>query len=156
TGKPPFLGPTPMDTLYLVHTQEPVPPCRIVRDIPPKLEAICLKCLRKDPNHRYPTGDALAEDLRRFAEGQPVQAARPNPIRQGWRSFRQRTGTLLFAVLALVLALVAGGSIATLWMRNQHSDAQVRTTHEESLTAGRELARLRLDRAGMDCQHGAI
>src|SRR5262249_60413977 len=63
-GKPPFIGPTPMETLYLVHTQEPVPPRKIVRDIPPSLETICLKCLRKNPAHRYQTAEELAEDLR--------------------------------------------------------------------------------------------
>ncbi|HEV3145281.1 MAG TPA: protein kinase, partial [Gemmataceae bacterium] len=129
TGKPPFLGPTPMDTLYQVHTLEPLPPRKLVRDLPPALEAICLKCLRKRPEQRYPTAEALADDLHQFVQGQPIKA-RINPVSIVWRNFRQRTGTLLFALLAFVLALVAGGALALLWMRNEQSGERFRTIRE--------------------------
>ena len=52
-GKPPFQGSTPLDSLRLVVAQEPTPPSRIVASVPRDLEAICLKCLEKAPDHRY-------------------------------------------------------------------------------------------------------
>src|SRR5262249_34264982 len=53
TGRPPFRGSTPLDTLEQVRSQQPMPPRRLCRSISKDLETICLKCLEKQPNHRY-------------------------------------------------------------------------------------------------------
>jgi serine/threonine protein kinase len=66
-GRPPFQGPTDMDILMQVLADEPVPPGRVRRGVPADLEAICLHCLEKKPEHRYATAAALADDLHRFA-----------------------------------------------------------------------------------------
>ncbi len=73
TGQPPFTGLQHLALLNVLN-DEPVPPSRRSPKIPPDLETICLKCLAKDPNRRYASAEALAEDLRRFLSDEPVLA----------------------------------------------------------------------------------
>ncbi len=80
TGRPPFQASHPVDTLLLVLEQEPVPP----RDLNPKvdreLEMICLKCLQKPTELRYPTAEALAEDLEAYCKGEAL-STQPSGLR---------------------------------------------------------------------------
>jgi formylglycine-generating enzyme required for sulfatase activity len=129
TGRAPFKGTTPLETLEQVRRQEPVPPRQINPALECNLEAICLKCLRKDQRQRYATAAALAEDLRRFLNHEPT-AARPavgmhpappetlaalqQPSRaaetlpRGWR------GVGVAAALAAVLVPLAVGGVLLL------------------------------------------
>jgi serine/threonine protein kinase len=108
TGRPPFRAATPLDTMRLVASEEPVPPRRLRPAVPRDLETIALKCLRKAPTRRYASADELAEDLRRWRAGEPIQARR-----QGWgewsvRQARRHRGWLIAAGsagLTLLLAL---------------------------------------------------
>jgi serine/threonine-protein kinase len=70
TGRLPFQGPTAMDTLTLVCEAEPPSPRSLAPGLDRGLEAICLECLEKDTARRYPTAQALADDLRRWLDGQ--------------------------------------------------------------------------------------
>jgi hypothetical protein len=74
TGRPPFAATTLLETLDLVRTQEPIPPTRLNQDTPRDLETICLKCLEKEPQRRYESAAALAEDLDRFTNGELILA----------------------------------------------------------------------------------
>jgi serine/threonine-protein kinase len=74
TGRPPFVGDNPMETLLQVLEQEPRPLRSINPQIPRGLEWICLKCLEKRPEDRYPTAAALVEDLDRFLRQEPPEA----------------------------------------------------------------------------------
>jgi serine/threonine protein kinase len=80
TGRPPFQAAHPLDTLLLVLEQEPVPPRALNPTVDRELELICLKCLQKPPELRYPTAAALAADLEAYSAGQPVAAA-PSGLR---------------------------------------------------------------------------
>jgi hypothetical protein len=73
TGHTPFAGPIPV-VLHLHQTREPEPPSKVNPAVPRDLEAVCLKCLEKDPRQRYATVKELADDLERLFSGQPIQA----------------------------------------------------------------------------------
>jgi serine/threonine-protein kinase len=82
TGRPPFLGETPVAVASKHVREQPPTPREINPAVPPDLEAIILKCMAKSPEHRYPTGDDLSVDLLRFREGRSVAAAAP-PVTLG-------------------------------------------------------------------------
>lgn len=106
TGRPPFLGASPLDSLHQVTTQDPVPPARLAPATPPDLEAICLKCLEKDPAARYPSAHELAEDLQRFRDGRPVRARRIGKAHRAWKwARRHREGVVLACTGAMTAVL---------------------------------------------------
>jgi serine/threonine-protein kinase len=80
TGRPPFHAAHPVDTLLLVLEQEVIPPRDLNPTVDRELELICLKCLQKPVDLRYPSAGALAADLEAYAAGEPVTAA-PSELR---------------------------------------------------------------------------
>src|SRR5205807_8138694 len=88
-GRPPFQAATVGETINQVPTQEPVPPRRLNPAVPRDLEAVCLKCLQKDPARRYPGAAELAEDLRRFRQGRPILSRTAGPLEWGHRWCRR-------------------------------------------------------------------
>jgi WD40 repeat protein len=108
TGRPPFRATTVLETLALVKSAEPVAPSRLQPSLPRDLETVCLKCLAKSPLRRYPTAEALADDLRRFLEHRPVLARRIGPAGRLLRWCRRNPGVAgLAAALLLLLLTIA-------------------------------------------------
>ena len=106
TGRPPFRGKTPLETLSEVVNDEPRPPRSWNPSAPLDLATICLKCLEKEPLRRYPTARELELDLGRFLAGEPVQARPASGLRKlaGWS--RRHKWQFNVAVSVLILALV--------------------------------------------------
>lgn len=105
TGRPPFRENTPLDTLVQVLESEPTPPRKHHPHLPPELEMICLKCLEKSPENRYPSARALADDLERFLKGETVEA-RPQGFLQRLRRWARREPALATRLGALAVSAV--------------------------------------------------
>lgn len=106
TGRPPFRGETPMETLLQVQKAETVPPAKLVTGLDRNLEAICLKCLEKDPKQRYATPGALAEDLEHWLVGEPIQARPPSMAFLLWVWVRKNIRAAMWVV---IIGFICGG-----------------------------------------------
>jgi serine/threonine-protein kinase len=120
TGRPPFQGPTLLDTVQQVLHSEPVPPSRLQPKVPRDLETICLKCLHKAPDRRYASAAELAEDLGRYLDGRPVQARRVGRAERLLKWVRRRPAA---AGLAAALVLLVAGLLVAGW-RYQHDQLE--------------------------------
>lgn len=114
TGRPPFKGTSVFDTLAMVASAVPVPPRKLHGAVHRDLETICLKCLEKEPRHRYASAAELADELRRFLRSEPVRA---RPVSLWRRSVRCVARRPAVAALAVAVTIVATGGVAGMaWM----------------------------------------
>ena len=105
TGHPPFAGGTTYETIKLLLETEPRPPRLWNPKVDRDLSTICLKCLEKDPQRRYSSALALAEDLERWLKHEPIQARRTGVFARG-KKWLQRNPTVA-GIVILSLALIA-------------------------------------------------
>jgi hypothetical protein len=117
TAQPPFAAGNAQATLERVVAEAPRAPRALNPRVSADLEAICLKCLEKDPMARYASARALAEDLQRFLDGHPV-SAHPLGRRQRLGRWMRREPRLALAVGCAILALAVGiGATSLQWRR---------------------------------------
>ena len=132
TGRPPIEGASDADTLLRVRTDAPPPPARLNPQVPRDLDAVCRKCLEKEPGRRYSSAAELADDLDRFGRGAPVRAKPVGPMQRAWRWVKRNPApTALRAVAALVVVAATGLGIWN-WDRQrlQHR-IELRTAENE-------------------------
>jgi formylglycine-generating enzyme required for sulfatase activity len=107
TGRVPFDGDSGVEILQKVQDEDPAPPTHWRSAVPPDLETICLKCLRKEAAQRYESALALAEDLGRWRRGEPIAARPVGRLERVVKWTRRRPALAgLAAVSALLLAAV--------------------------------------------------
>jgi WD40 repeat protein len=148
TGRPPFRAETNVAVLRQVLHEEPAPPGRLRPGLPRDLESVCLECLEKKPEHRYPSAAALADDLRRFLSGQATRARPLTAWQRGWKGLVRRP-RLAFAVSAGLLALVALLGVG--WYVSGIRDSAA-TWSATADTASRERDRLARERDLLDAK----
>jgi WD40 repeat protein/serine/threonine protein kinase len=144
------------DRLKLIESiknEEPVRPRSLDARVPRDLETIVLKAMDKDAARRYPTGEAMAEDLRRFVEDEPILARRVGPSERLWRWCRRNPAVAMLAAV-VVLSLVAGTGVSSvLAVRSSFFAREARTRERQAIreknnaTASAKRERIERDRA---------
>jgi serine/threonine-protein kinase len=117
TGRLPYVGDSTAEIFRKVLDDDPDRPTSLKAWISSDIELICLKAMEKHPRFRYPTAEALANDLRRYLNGEPVEARPPSWVRTLWRRIQQHRGT---AAIVLVVSLTLFG--ITLYIRDSRKE----------------------------------
>jgi tRNA A-37 threonylcarbamoyl transferase component Bud32 len=113
TGRPPFRAITSLALLQKIVAELPRAPMDDHPETPRDIETICLKCLEKDPNARYQTAQELADDCRRFLQGEPISARPVSAMSIATRRIAQHK-VAIAGVAALILIAVLGTWVALL------------------------------------------
>jgi WD40 repeat protein/serine/threonine protein kinase len=160
TGQLPFRGESTLEVLRAVTSDEPPRPRRLQPRLPRDLEAITLLCLEKDPRRRYPSAEALADDLRRFQEGRQVAARPVGAVARLARACRRRP--LVTSLLALLTVSLVGGLAGVTWKwleaneQRDRADLEARQAVSEKQVAQRETYRARIAAAGAALQNNDV
>jgi tetratricopeptide (TPR) repeat protein len=108
SGRPPFHGRGVMEIIALLQESDRIPPARLDSSVPRDLETICLKALAREPGLRYHSARALADDLHRFVQGEPIRAGRlQTTLYQSIRWLKRRPLTPLMVIAMFMLISVA-------------------------------------------------
>jgi predicted Ser/Thr protein kinase len=116
-GRPPFQAETPVATLRQVVDAPPPRPTKLNEGVPADLETICLKCLEKEPQRRYATARACAEDLGRFLRQEPILARPMSSARRAGHWLREHPWSLAGVAAVLVMGLFC--VVFWLWQENR-------------------------------------
>lgn len=139
TGRPPFKGATPLDTLQQARNDDPVPPAQLQRGVPRDLQAVCLKCLEKSPKNRYAAARELADDLGRFLRGEPTRARPLGFVGRSMKWARRRPALAALAAVCL-LGVIAGTS--GVLVHNARLSQEVQRAEASEVRAEQEQERM--------------
>lgn len=117
TGELPFRGDKEM-LLLQIRNDEPPNPRRLNHRIPRDLETICLKCLRKEPAHRFATASDLSADLRRWLCGEPIKARPVSSLEKSIRWCRRRPALIRSSIAILTCISIAAAMVQ--WQRREN------------------------------------
>ena len=108
TKRPPFVGSSPLDVLIQVRDREPLSPSTWNRNVVTELDAICGMAMDKDPMQRYPSAQALADDLQRWLSGIPITIRSKSWTMRWNHAWRTFPGLISHVIaIASVISIVA-------------------------------------------------
>src|SRR6266566_2469270 len=140
TGRPPFLGEHALKVIQQA-SEKPAPKLRtLVPGLDRDLETICAKSLEREPDARYRSAGALAEDLERWLEGRHIVARPVSPAARAWRGTRRNPVVAGMAALLLVLGSTVGVMIWNGEMASPPAASGIAVLPFESLSADKENA----------------
>jgi eukaryotic-like serine/threonine-protein kinase len=123
TGRPPFIAPKTSEIIRKVCQELPTPPRQILASIPPGLEGVCMKALRKSSSERYTTAAELAQEVQRYLADEPVRA-----YAEPWTSRLLRWGrrhkTAVSAAAALLVTATVALAVSTVLVTNEKKEAE--------------------------------
>lgn len=137
TLQPPFRGERRDQVIAQVLHKEPAAPRRINAKVPVDLETICLKAMDKDPDRRYQTAAAMADDLRRYVNRFAIGARRASPLTR-LRKWARRNPALSVAGFVILLAVTAAGFFA--WQTHMAAVRALAERRQSALERGMEAA----------------
>ncbi len=143
TARAPFGGTTVLDTLEQVRERFPEAPRKLNSRVSRDLEVICLKCLEKEPNRRYASAEALAEDLRHWLAGEPILARPVGNAARLWMWCRRRP--MIAALTGALTLAILGGLIGTGlgWASASHARKVALNLARDALDAKNDAERQR-------------
>src|SRR5262245_2919003 len=160
TGRPPFTGETPLETVLQVLHNEPVSVTRLQPSVPRDLETVCLKCLQKEPRKRYASALELADDLHRFLTGEPIRARPVSVVEQAWKWVRRRPGMAGLSAAVVLVTAAALGLVTWQWQRAEGQKVQAQhaegKAEERRRQAEEAEARLALQQGQVLCERGEL
>jgi tetratricopeptide (TPR) repeat protein/tRNA A-37 threonylcarbamoyl transferase component Bud32 len=145
TARPPFQAAGLNEILRQVIDVEPIRLRQLDPSLPKDLETICLKCLAKDPQLRYPTASAMGDDLKRWLNGEPILAKRSGVARNVWMWCRRKpvaagfTATAVLATFLGIMTMLERGRRLFVESEVALKKTAVLAQAEEILENGREL-----------------
>lgn len=148
TGERPFRGDASMLLHQVIH-DDPPRPRRLNARIPRDLETITLKCLEKDCNHRYPTAEAVADDLRSFIRGDSIAARPASRVQKAYRWCR-RNRSIAAALIAIYLLLCTVAVVLYLGYARESNNRRKMSQREQEAQRARADATSALYRSLMD------
>ena len=152
TGRPPFVGPTPFETVRQLLMSDPVAPSKLQPNLDRDLETICLKALEKDVNRRYATAGEFADELHRYLNNEPI-VARPITRRERvtkWCRRNPRVAALTAIAASLLMCLLFGGLLSAFVINEQKKAEKIaRQNAEASEKVADDQAELALDTTRM-------
>ncbi len=105
-GRPPLTGATLAQSIAAITEQDPIAPRKLVKGLDIELETICLKCLEKNPQRRYPNGKALLADLDRYLKGEVIQARPASFLYKTSKLFSRNKMVASLSALCLSIIMV--------------------------------------------------
>jgi WD40 repeat protein len=153
-GRPPFWSQNPLEVLEQTRHRQPDSLSRQNGRVDRDLETICRKCLEKEPERRYASALALAEDLERWLAGKPIEAQRPGQARRLWLWSRRHPSlaalSALVAVLVPLLMVTLAVSVVVV-----SKERDVKEWQQQQMRAQREQMRENLYAADMGLAYRA-
>ena len=135
TGQPPFQGDSAQEILQHVQMWDPPRPRLLDPAVAADLETICLKCLAKEPQRRYATAEALAQDLERWLQGEPITARPVGRLERAQKWVRRHRRPVRLASVATLSAILALVGFAWLWRLVQEREFQKEMQEAENYFA---------------------
>jgi tRNA A-37 threonylcarbamoyl transferase component Bud32 len=87
TGRPPYLGQSPIDVVRAIVTSDPPRARSVNPSVPAALDAICARAMARQPEHRYPSASELGADVERWLGGESVSVHHESFLKRWWRQW---------------------------------------------------------------------
>jgi tetratricopeptide (TPR) repeat protein len=154
TLEPAYTGNDRQELLRQIAIEEPKPPRRIKKSIPPELETIVQKTMEKNPADRYATASDLADDLRRYLLQEPIRAKKPTFIQRAGKWSRRHPAFVRSAVL--MLFSITAGSVLSTWLIWQEKERTGNALKAEATARDRAEEQRRQARKAVDTMYTQV